>query len=236
MAESYRGLEAFDETRRALVVSAHADDMETMMGGTLALLTGRGVEVYQIICTIGDLGSNDPQWTHESLAATRVGEAREGAAHLGVRETQVMGHHDGELEGTLALRAEIARYYRLYQPDTVFTFDPNGWLLNHPDHRIAGRAALDAIIPASMRLYHPEQLTADVRPSDIKRVALWASQQPNVVIDVSAVYPQKLAAGLLHHSQFPEEARLDWMKGLDHAAGERIGVEYAETFYLPGRS
>ena len=55
-----------------------------------------------------------------------------------------------------------------------------------------------------------------------------------MVIDVTGVYAQKLAAGLLHHSQFPEEARLDWMKRRDREAGERIGVEYAETFYFLG--
>jgi LmbE family N-acetylglucosaminyl deacetylase len=235
MAESYRGLEAFDETKRVLVVSAHADDMETLMGGTLALLTARGVEVVQIICTIGDLGSNEPQWTRESLAATRVSEASAGATRLGVGEVQIMGHHDGELVESLALRAEIARYYRLYQPDTVFTFDPGGWLLNHPDHRAAGRAALDALIPASMRLYHPEQLTGELRPADVKRVVLWVAQEPNVMIDVGGVYDQKMAACLAHHSQFPDESRLEWMRRRDREAGERLGVEYAESFLLLAR-
>ena len=68
------------------------------------------------------------------------GSAGRGDA-LGVAVVQIMGHHDGELENTLALRAEIARYYRLYQPDTLFTFDPSGWLLepSRPPRRRAGR-------------------------------------------------------------------------------------------------
>jgi LmbE family N-acetylglucosaminyl deacetylase len=233
MADSYKGLEAFAETKRAIVVAAHADDMETMMGGTVALLREQGVAFFLVICTSGDIGSNEPQWTRERLAATRAEEAQAGATALGVAVVQIMGHHDGELENTLALRAEIARYYRLYQPDTLFTFDPSGYLLNHPDHRAVGRAALDALIPASMRLYHPEQLTGDVQRAEIKHIALWTPQTVNVVVDISAVYPQKLAACLAHHSQFPDEARLDWMKGLDHGGGERIGVEYAERFYMP---
>src|SRR3954462_15668533 len=105
--KKYKGIKAFAKTRRALVVAAHADDMETMMGGTLALLGAQGVECTLIICTQGDLGSNEPQWTRESLAAARVGEAQAGAARLGVRTVQIMGHPDGELENTLALRAEI---------------------------------------------------------------------------------------------------------------------------------
>jgi LmbE family N-acetylglucosaminyl deacetylase len=233
MTDSYKGLEAFDETKRAIVVAAHADDMETMMGGAVALLRARGVAFCLVICTSGDIGSNEPLWTRESLAAARVEEARAGADLLGIEAVQIMGHHDGELENTLALRAEIARYYRLYQPDTLFTFDPTGYLLNHPDHRAVGRAALDALIPASMRLYHPEQLAAGLERAEIKHVALWTPATPNVVVDVGAVYPQKLAACLAHHSQFPDESRLDWMKRMDHGGGERIGVEYAERFYVP---
>jgi LmbE family N-acetylglucosaminyl deacetylase len=233
VADIYKGLEAFEETKRAIVIAAHADDMETMMGGTVALLRARGVAFVLVICTSGDIGSNEPQWTRESLAATRVEEAQAGADLLGVEAVQIMGHHDGELENTLALRAEIARYYRIYQPDTLFTFDPSGYLLNHPDHRAVGRAALDALIPASMRLYHPEQLTGDVQRAEIQHIALWTPQTPNVVVDVGAVYPQKFAACLAHHSQFPVESRLDWMKQLDHGGGERIGVEYAERFYVP---
>src|SRR3954463_13549963 len=110
MAESYKGLEAFDETKRAIVVAAHADDMETMMGGTVALLREREVAFFLLICTSGDIGSNEPHWTRESLAATRVEEAQAAASALGVAVVQVMVHHDGELENTLALRAEIARY------------------------------------------------------------------------------------------------------------------------------
>ena len=48
MPEEYQGIEAFAETRRALVVAAHADDMETMMGGTLARLVAQGLTDRQI--------------------------------------------------------------------------------------------------------------------------------------------------------------------------------------------
>jgi LmbE family N-acetylglucosaminyl deacetylase len=225
-----RGLEAFDDVKRAIVVAAHADDMETLMGGTLILLRERGVEFFAVICTSGDIGSNEPDWTRETLAATRVREAQEAAQMLRVGHVEIMGHHDGELEPTLSLRAEIARYYRVAQADTLFTFDPSGWLLNHPDHRTVGRTALDALIPASMRLYHPEQLTGGVERAQIKQIFLWTAPQPDVVIDVSPVYDAKFAACLAHRSQFPEPARLDWMKRMDTERGQRAGVPYAEAF------
>lgn len=232
MADEARpqGLEAFDEVQRAIVVAAHPDDLETMMGGLLCLLRPRGIVVYEVICTAGDIGSNAPEWTRESLTVARLDEAAAAARLLGLARVETMGHHDGELEPTLALRAEIARYYRLFQPDTLFTFDPGGWLLNHPDHQVVGRTALDALIPASMRLYHPEHLVDGVQPAAIRRIFLWTATAPDVFVDVGPVYEQKVAACLAHRSQFPEPARLDWMRRLDRERGQRLGVEYAESF------
>ena len=49
--------------------------------------------------------------------------------------------------------------------------------------------------------------------------------------DVTAVYPQKIAASLAHTSQFPEgEPNLQWMKELDRAPGAKLGVNFAEQF------
>jgi hypothetical protein len=56
-------------------------------------------------------------------------------------------------------------------------------------------------------------------------------RDPDVVVDVTAVYPQKIAASLAHKCQFPEgETNLDWLKEIDSEIGERIGVTYAEQF------
>ena len=225
-----QGLEAFAEVQRAIVVAAHADDLETLMGGTVLLLRQRGVEFCEVIATAGDRGSNEPQWTRESLAAARVGEAQNAARLLGVGQVELLGYPDGELEATLALRAEIARCYRRFQPDTLFTFDPSGWLLNHPDHRTVGRTALDALIPSSMRLYHEDQLGDGVARAEIKRIFLWTAAAADVVVDVAGVYDQKLAAALAHHSQFPDESHLDWLKRMDGAHGKRINTPYAEAF------
>jgi LmbE family N-acetylglucosaminyl deacetylase len=223
--QALTGLEAFAEVKRAIVVCAHADDMETMMGGTLWLLTQAGVEFYELICTQGDLGSNDPSFTRLSLAAVRREEAVRGAQMLGVKEVAVLDHHDGELVPGLDLRAQIAGYFRRWQPDTVFTFDPDWPGQVHPDHRAAGRAAVDAIMPSKMKLYHPEQL-AGAQTADPKRVFLFSPAQPSIFVDVAGVYERKVAASLAHASQFPggEEA-LQWMRELDAAAAGRAGLD-----------
>ena len=227
-----QGWEALAEVRRVAVIAAHADDMETMMGGTLIGLRARGATISLLLATAGDRGSNEPQGTRKTLTAARQDEARAAAAQLGVERVEFLGHPDGELRPTLGLRAAIARFYRATQADTVCTFDPGGFLLNHPDHRAVGRTALDALIPASMALYHPKQLSDTVARAAVKRVLLWTPATADVLIDVSPVYEQKLAACLLHASQFPDPTRLDWLRGLDGERGKRLGVPYAEGFGL----
>src|SRR5438045_9072095 len=99
--------EEFSEVKRAIVVCAHADDMETMMGGTVALLAARGVEVFEVICTLGDLGSHDESYTRESLTEVRIKEARDGAHLLGVRDVAVFDYNDVELETTFDVCSDI---------------------------------------------------------------------------------------------------------------------------------
>ena len=61
MAQQFRGLEAFAEVERLIVVAAHPDDMETLSGGTLTLLRQRGVEIFSVNCTMGDIGTQERQ-------------------------------------------------------------------------------------------------------------------------------------------------------------------------------
>jgi LmbE family N-acetylglucosaminyl deacetylase len=226
------GLQAFDEVKRAIVVCAHADDMETMMGATCALLSERAVELFELILTCGDLGSNDEQYTRDSLAAIRVEEARAGGEMLGFREVVSLDNPDGELQPTLEVRAQVAHYYRRWQPDTLFTFDPSWSGQIHPDHLAAGRAAIDALMPSKMRLYHPEQLNG-AGTANIVRAFLFGPREPSVFVDATKVYDRKVASALAHKSQFPKgDENLDWMRELDRAAAERAGLNdiFVEQF------
>ncbi len=226
-------IEAFAEVERLLVVGAHADDAETMCGGTLALLARRGVTLFLVNCTLGDLGTLDPAVARPALAAVRRAETAAAARILNIAESYNLGHHDGELLPSLELRAQLAHLYRLTGADTLFTFDPFWAGQIHPDHRAAGQAAVDAYIPAKMPLYRPEQLTAPgAALGRLQRIFLFATERdPEIYVDVTPVYDVKIAASLAHASQFPEgEANLEWMKERDRAAGERIGVPFAEPF------
>ena len=228
-----RGLEAFEKVERLIVVAAHPDDLETMCGGVIYLLAQRGVKIFSVNCTLGDIGSADASLLRPSLAATRIAETKEAARILGIEQIYSLEHHDGELVADLTLRAEIARLYRLTGADTLFTFDPFWTGQIHPDHRAAGLVALDAYMPSKMPLYHPEQLVEPgMEVGCLERIYLFSTDRdPDIYIDITQVWPRKVAAVLAHKSQFPKgEENLDWLKEMDAAAGERIGVAAAEVF------
>lgn len=225
MAEQ-TGFEAFDEIKRAIVVCAHGDDMETQLGGTMWMLAKRGVILHELICTRGDLGTHDPQYTRDSLAAVRREEAHRGGEVLGFSDVVTLDNHDGELEASLELRATIAHYYRLWQSDTLFTFDPSWAGQIHADHRASGRAALDAMMPSRMELYHPEQLNDGAEVGKVGRVFLFNATTSDVFVDVSEVYDKKIEACLAHASQFPGgEENLQWMRNLDSENARQAGAE-----------
>jgi len=228
-----KGIEQFKEVKRLIIVAAHPDDLETMVGGSVVQLTERGVHVFSVNCTLGDIGTPDPSQSRPALASTRLSETEEAARILGIERTFNLGHHDGELVPDLTLRAQIARLYRLTQADTLWSFDPHWTGQIHPDHRAAGQAAIDAYMPSKMPLYHPEQLgdpEADL--GCLERIFVFAAgEAAEVCVDVMAVYEQKMAACKAHLSQFPNgDESLEWMKELDKDRGEPFDIPLAETF------
>lgn len=227
------GLDAFADVKRLIVVAAHPDDLETVAGGTIALLASRGVTIFSVNCTLGDIGTSDPTLTRCTLATLRQAETAEAARILGIAEVFNLGHPDGELMPTLELRAQIARLYRVTQADTLLTFDPLWEGQAHPDHVAAGRAALDAYMPSKMCLYRPEQLReAGAGLGSIQRVFLFGTaRQPAIYVDISAVRATKVAACVAHRSQFPQgEESLDWLREMDAEIGQAAGLAYAEQF------
>ena len=228
-----KGFEAFDEVQRAIVVAAHPDDLECCCGGVITMLVARGVQVFSVNCTVGDIGAQTDDISRPALAANRLRETEDAARLLGLAGAYNLGRHDGELLPDLELRSQIARLYRVTQADTLFTFDPHWPGQIHPDHRAAGQAALDAYMPSKMPLYRPEQLhEAGAALCKLQRVFLFSTERDlDVCVDVTGVYPAKLGACMAHVSQFPKgEESLNWLKEMDGRAGQRIGVQYAEAF------
>ena len=129
---------------RVLCVVAHPDDMEYGTSAAVAEWTRRGVEVAYCLLSAGEAGMAQPP---EEIAPIRLREQRAACNQVGVEDLRVLGHPDGMIENSLALRKDIARVIRQVRPDAIvtanFDFEAYGGL-NQADHRAAGLAVVDA--------------------------------------------------------------------------------------------
>lgn len=218
-----------------LAVAAHPDDIESWCGGTLACAVDAGAAVRLLLVTSGDKGSADPAADPVAVAARREAEARTAAGRLGLVEVAFLREADGEVENTAALRGAIVAAIRRWQPEVVFTHDPERPYppyLFHRDHRAVGRAALDAAYPlARDPLSFPDQARAGLLPHAVRAVWLFASATPHAYVDIAPGFDRKIAARLAHVSQTPDPAALpDAWRRRAAAVGTDAGLPLAEAF------
>ena len=218
---------------RILVIVAHPDDIESWCGGVVAHFSALGKLVSYVLCTSGDKGTSDPLQTPQQVAARREAEQMEAARVLGVEDVTFLRWPDSEVEPTLLLRRELVRQVRRQRPDLVITHDPAPPYRQHPDHRAVGRAALDALFPCARDpLTFAEHITQEgLQPHLVPEAWLFASEAPDLWIDIAATLPQKIQARLAHVSQHTDPAELE--RNWYHRAavvGEPLGLSAAEAF------
>jgi LmbE family N-acetylglucosaminyl deacetylase len=194
--------------RRVLAVMAHPDDVDFGCAGTVATWTGRGIEVVYLMVTSGEAGGFDDGMTRDEMRALRRDEQRAAAKCVGVTDVRFLdGYSDGCVEATLGLRRDIARVIRQVRPDRVLTQSAERHYErihpSHPDHRAVGSAALDAVYPDSRNPYAFPELLDDegLEPWTVREVWTTGGPLARHYVDVTDVYPRKLAALKSHVSQ-----------------------------------
>lgn len=129
-----------------LCVFAHPDDETFTMGGILAVAAANGQKVIVLTATKGEGGVQDAsRWPAETLGETRAAELQAALTELGPIEQQFLGYKDGTCAASDATVAgeQIANIIRQYQPDSIFSFGPEG-LTGHPDHQAVAGWAVEA--------------------------------------------------------------------------------------------
>lgn len=225
-----------DVPARAMLVYAHPDDPEVSCGGTVARWAAAGCEVHVVICGAGDKGSSDPAQRPDDLVARRALEVEAAAGVLGVRASHLLRHPDGEIENSVALRAELVALVRRVRPQVVVCPDPTAVFFgssyfNHRDHRQVGWATLDAVAPAAANPhYFPDAGAAH----QVDAVYLSGTLEPDLWVEITATIEAKAQALLCHASQLGETA--EWLRQVVHQRAEEggrvAGVAYAEGFRL----
>ena len=201
---------------RVLVVLAHPDDPEFFCGGTIARWAASGRDITYCLLTRGDKGSDDDSLSTQELAEIREVEQRAAAKALGVNEVLFLKELDGYVLPTLDLRRDIVRVLRQVKPQVVITCDPtnffpSNYYINHADHRAAGQATLDAVYPAARSaLYFPELSNDEgLQPHKVREVYIAGAQHPNITVDITEFFSQKVAALSEHRSQIKDITALE---------------------------
>jgi LmbE family N-acetylglucosaminyl deacetylase len=211
----------FPEIERALVVTAHPDDVDFGSAGTVAMMTDAGVQVTYCIVTDGDAGGSDRAMARHDMAMLRRKEQTDAANLVGVTELCFLGYGDGRLQVTLQLRADISAVIRRVRPQVVITQSPQRTLdriyASHPDHLAAGEATLCAVYPDARNPFaFPELFEEAIEPWAVDEVWVQGGGDGTHAIDVSAAVDRKMAALMCHVSQHTDpqgtETRVrEWM-------------------------
>jgi LmbE family N-acetylglucosaminyl deacetylase len=191
-----------------VVIGAHPDDCDVDAGGTAILFAKAGHNVLFVSVTNGDAGHYEKGGG--SLAKIRRAEAQEAGKRFGVKYV-VLDNHDGELMPTLDIRLNIIRAIRQWNADIVIGPRPNDY---HPDHRntaiLIQDAAYMVIVP---------NVAPDTPPLKKNPLFLYTEDgfqkpypfQPDIAVDITSVFDQKIYAMSAHESQFFEW--LPWTSG-----------------------
>ena len=226
-----------DGLRSVLVVTAHPDDVDFGAAGTVAAFTEAGLTVTYCIVTDGDAGGSDRAMSRTDMARLRQEEQRRAAAAVGVHDVRFLGHPDGMVQASLALRRDVSRVIRQVRPERVVTQSPErNWssiFASHPDHLAAGEAAVCAVYPDARNPFaHPELLEAEgLEPWHVRE--LWIMGGPSgsdpaaggVAVETTATVERKVAALLCHESQLPDpDAIAQRVRDGARAQGDRAGL------------
>jgi LmbE family N-acetylglucosaminyl deacetylase len=197
------------QTRTALFIGCHADDIELGAGGTVARLVSEGWTVWLCLLT---------KEADRQTAATRRREMYSAAKVLGVPRSRTLfaGFPDASLRcdgpAVGALRRLLSKH--AVDPDLVFTHTAAD---SHNDHRVA-----HDLVRATFR----KKLLLSYAVVN----SLVSSQfQPSVFVNVDDFFDTKLAALSQHGSQ---SARIDFASVANLLAtyGHSVGLNQAEPF------
>jgi LmbE family N-acetylglucosaminyl deacetylase len=218
-----------------LVLSAHPDDAEFGVAGTVARWTREARQVVYVICTNGDKGTSDRSLTPKKLSEIRKMEQRAAAKVLGVQAVVFLDYSDQSLEDTPEIRKQIVRLIRIYRPKVLVTSDPYRRYLWHRDHRIIGQVAMDAVFPyARDHLAYPDLLEEGLEPHKVEEILFWAAEDINFRSDITDTFELKIKALRCHESQIKELKFAnpeDWLRQQCKQMAEGEDFELAEGFH-----
>jgi LmbE family N-acetylglucosaminyl deacetylase len=184
-----------------VVIGAHPDDCDIRAGGTAIKFAKAGHNVLFVSLTNGDAGHHEKGGG--ALAKIRRAESEEAGKRFGVKYI-VLDNHDGELMPNLKTRHDVIRLIRNWNADVVIGPRPNDY---HPDHRNTSIIVQDAAYMVIVPNVAPDVPALKKNPVFLYNEDRFQKPypfQPDIAIDISDVYEQKVYGMAAHESQFFE--------------------------------
>lgn len=218
-----------------LCITAHPDDVEISMAGTVLHQRSLGRSVGLVELTAGELGTRGtPELRRkEADAAMRV---------LGAAFRYQLGLADGFFRADRESLLSVVQAVREHRPKVVLT---NAIRDRHPDHGRAASLVAEACFLSGLRriVTMADGVEQEVwRPTTVLHAIQDRWIEPHLVVDITPHWPQKAEALACFRSQFhdPEStepsspiAHPDFLPFLEARAremGRLLGVTYGEGF------
>ena len=221
-----------------LAIGVHPDDVELGCSGTMINEIKRGKKAGIIDLTQGELGTR-------GNIETRYEESAKAAMVIGALVRENLKMRDGFFRNDEEHQLKLIQAIRKYQPQVIL-----GNILNdrHPDHGRAGQLITTACFLSGLTKIETndenEKPQQRWRPSYVLHYLQDWYHEPDLVIDISNVFEQKMEAIRSYSTQFynptigndgPQTyiSTPDFIESLIARArvlGKKIGVKYGEGF------
>lgn len=221
-----------------LAIGVHPDDVELSCSGTILNELKVGKKAGILDLTQGELGTR-------GTIETRYEEAAAAAKVLGVHARENLKMRDGFFRNDEEHQLKLISAIRKYQPEIVLA---NALDDRHPDHGRAGHLIADACFLSGLIKIETKDEKGKMqdrwRPKYILHYLQDWYHEPDLIIDISDVFEQRMKSIQVYSTQFfnsggtDEEPAtyistpdfLESIIGRARMLGKRIGVKYAEGF------
>ncbi len=214
-----------------LCITAHPDDVEISMAGTVLHHIALGSSVGLVDMTAGELGTR-------GTPEIRKQEAEASANVLGATFRYQLGLADGFFRADQESLLTVVRAVRTHRPRVVLT---NAVQDRHPDHGRAAALVAEACFLSGLRRIRTELDGNEQqawRPVHVLHALQDRYIAPDLVVDITPFWEKKMEALLCFKSQFHDPAsnepvspiaRADFLPYLEGRARE-MGRLIASTF------
>ena len=219
-----------------LCITAHPDDVEISMAGTVLEHIRLGHSVGLVELTAGELGTR-------GSGELRAQEAEAARAVLGASFRYQLGFADGFFRADKQSLLEVVACIRAHRPRVLIT---NAIRDRHPDHGRGAALVAEATFLSGLRRIETiggdGQAQEPWRPTTVLHAIQDYWIEPDLIVDVTAHWAKKQEALACFGSQFHDPTSkepqspianpdfMPFLEGRHRQFGRLIGTSFAEGF------